>query len=227
MLRRTIFVVGLPTIVFGSWLYAQLRGQATVEFIDAPSEWVAFDANFEKTSPGAVLTITGHVYRSNDGSLREEWEVGGRGTVLVQLKNVARSLYYVLRQDNKNIWEEHPMVLPKEGYRPLLRSTAMNGLSPNAGDIEGLPLYRYVPGGSGMIHLQSPDLNFFPLVSQDVNTGARMVYFDIHRRSQPEALFMPPPDATVVHVNTPMGIVEIGPGQAVPPFPENSPTRRP
>ena len=150
MSRRRTMVIGMPFIVVGFWLHAQLRshGQFEFDFIEAPSDWVAFDASFQKTSPNGKLTITGHYYRSSDGSTRDAWAVGGRGIVLIQIKNVPYSTYYVSRQENDGVWEQHPMDLPNTGYKPLLRARGNRDLAEISDKVEGLSLFRYSSPGS-------------------------------------------------------------------------------
>jgi len=216
MNRRFIFAIGFPVIVGGLWLHSQLRSHAQFQFIDAPASWVAFDAAFQETSPMGRLTITGHCYRASDGSTREEWDVGGRGTVLITIQSIANSTFYALRQANKGVWEQHPMVLPRDGHRPLLMREDTEGLTPVGDQIEGLSLYRYGRMTSSIVQLQSPELNFFPLVIQNVNGGSRLVYYNIKRREQPQELFLPPPDASIVLRSNPMGIVAVAPGEKSP-----------
>lgn len=82
------------------------------------------------------------------------------------------------------------MRLPREGYRPALRSlTRANGLAAWPEKIQGFEVYRMTQQ-SGLVRFQAPALNFFSL-STSFN-GAYDEFYDINIREQPEELFFPP-----------------------------------
>jgi hypothetical protein len=173
--------------------------------IAAPEDWVAFDADFRKSKPDGSIDISGRFYRASDGSTREDWFAKSQ-LKMIQIQNVPLSKYYLWRSDTPNMWEDHDMKLPPFGHHPLKRHMSMEGLSGVAAPIAGHQVFRYLDKSNTM-ELQSPALNFFPLVLEDLTTGTRQEYTNIVKREPATELFVPPPGAVLEHRFEPMGIV--------------------
>jgi hypothetical protein len=157
--------------------------------IPQPDGWVPFEADVEITLPGAKLVL-GKFHRASDGSSRQEAWGDDPSERTIDIVNSERGELY--RFSKRRGWRSKPTQAP-----PVrLRYRIGRYTSPYADRVEGYVVYLQT-GPSGDAFLVAPDLNFMPLVTQDVSTGKRIVYKNIKKGEPARALFLPPPGVEV------------------------------
>jgi hypothetical protein len=107
------------------------------------------------------------------------------------------------------------MTLPPEGWVPDRYFAGRAGVSvqPLAEKVSGFEVYQQRNDRSGTIWLRAPALNFFDLVKTNSRTGVRFSYSNVRLVEPNAALFLPPPDETLLVRTEPNGIVTtLGPG---------------
>jgi hypothetical protein len=91
----------------------------------------------------------------------------------------------------------------------------MRGLEVTSEKVDGFSVVRHMDD-NGVLSLQAPDLNFFPLVTEDRrfgDGGARQVFKNIQVRDQADALFEPPAGAAIVWQSELRGLVRLKHGE--------------
>ena len=118
------FAVTFPMVFAALAIYPRLQDRSRVGAtqsapgpeITAPSEWVAFDAEMVKTYAGKSDLIYGHLYRSSDGSERQESGKQENVANVITIKNIAqKTFYYTVGTHDGGKWYSHPMRLPRDG----------------------------------------------------------------------------------------------------------------
>jgi hypothetical protein len=182
--------------------------------IPQPATWVPFQADLLVTTPEAPL-VRGRFLRGSDGSTRLETGPEGQPDRLVWINNLTQGLSY---RRHRGDWSFTELPLPEGGFHPgLFRfRTGMTGLvklnspvlvnsqsqllSSDAHQTTGATAFdavRYV-NPRGNVRILVPELNFFAIVRQDLETGRREVYFNIDVPRTPEPhLFHPPAGASL------------------------------
>ena len=158
--------------------------EATVE-IPQPTHWVPFSADFSLIhSNPAHAPSTGRLFRASNGSTRlETWLAGTPDRFVVSIRNIERATYYSHRWNRG--WISAPMELPSYGWRPLRVRANSEGLSlyryklalrsgedGSLASTSGFSAYQFV-NNSGNLWLMVPELNFYPVVKQWIQTGRR------------------------------------------------------
>ena len=165
------------------WVHAQGRPANA-------ASWVAFDATFVQTEPGA-RQIVGWFHRGADGSTREESNADGPSAPVVLIMNVNRRLAYAFE---RGAWTSYTLNIPPQGMRPDTIPRNSRQFTP-AKPIDGIDVVRFVDS-QGLVQFQAPKLNYFALVTENAG-GGREAYSNVAIREQPADLFLPPPSAVV------------------------------
>ena len=79
----------------------------------ATEGWVPFDADY--TSP----SMNGRYFRASDGSMRQEGAAQDGTKRFISIVSIARKEAYFYSSD-RNTWTVRPVIVPAEGYKPLL-----------------------------------------------------------------------------------------------------------
>lgn len=185
--------------------------------IPAPEQWIPFQADVLITIPGKA-TASGRYVRRADGSTRLDTGPTPDRLLVTSISNVAHRLRYVQRPRG---WSSVPWDdITAEGWHPGLFRFAENmpGLrklpgrvyvandnqllsaevNPPAATERAFEAYQYV-NPQGNIHILVPELNFFPILRQDIQTGRREGYSQIRLAPEsPDSAFQPPAGVVIV-----------------------------
>lgn len=180
---------------------------APVEYIDAPTSWIPFDADVTITSPSSA-PVVGRFYRASDGSRRLETGPASGSIVVISITNVPDQTQYLFSSAGSGTWKrDFDASLAFGGVPPMWRSGPNWSLHPyklairsgESGSVsadEGFEAYRVV-SAQGVATLKVPELNFFDAVIMRPD-GRYEAYANIVVREQDASLFRPPTDATMV-----------------------------
>jgi hypothetical protein len=179
--------------------------------IQAPADWVPFRAKIEKSRTGTPAVTVGLYFRADDGSTRTEFDVPRQELRNVTIMNVSNRTYYESRGP---VWCSHPMRISPDGWRPKRMREENPNLARDSRTVESFRVRQV--NSRGRVTLVAPALNFFGLVVDNPATGARTRYYDVTVGDQNPAMFVPPPNVTVLAHALPMGIITDG---TIPPTP--------
>jgi hypothetical protein len=190
----------VAAVLVSSLLAIRKSSEATIEI----TQWVAFSADFSLTHANpAHAASAGRLFRASDGSTRlETWLSGSPDRFVVSIRNIQRATYYSYRWNRG--WISAPMELPSNGWKPLRVRANSSGLSPYRyklalrrgedgalASTTGFSADQFV-NDSGNQWLLVPELNFFPVVKQWVQTGRREAVSNIVIGEPDPLLFLPP-----------------------------------
>lgn len=207
---RNTAIVAIPPILIGL-IGLSMSGslgaqrQVGVEFIEAPDNWVAFEASLSVTHPeNFQLGTVGRFYRSSNGSTRRESGPSLTDIRVIDIVNVADSAQYVFSQ--RTGWVRFPIAGDRS--RPLKYRKNVAGWSKAPGRLalkkgqsgvlsaaEGFEAYL-VTETSGVTKLRVADLNLFEVATTRPD-GLHERYADIDLVEPAAELFRPPAGATV------------------------------
>lgn len=175
------------------------------EEIPSPAGWVPFSAYGAIENPQRGMHLVGRHYRSSDGS--ERWEQGAPDVKYISIRNVPEATFYEWHSRSPDKWTAYPMQLPYGEWRPTRFAVGRAGLTGVESTIEGIRVLQQIDA-SGREAWLAPSLNFFTVkVTKSVVLGTLQTFSNFDLNEPPAHLFVPPPDATVVHSSTPRGIV--------------------
>lgn len=213
---RTRHLVGLivPLLLIAVVVAAKSHRQTTlagaapaeaVKLIDAPTEWVAFSADYVKGYPGKD-EVVGRFMRASNGSDRLESGPPDDPARVIFIHNIARSLYYSKRiaSDGRVVWVSGPMSLPADGWKPMQMREEPGRHVMLQDSIEGRAVLQ--AGSHGTVMLLAPSLNYHPLVRRVIATGYHELYRHVTLGEPAEDLFEPPPGSEIRHTDKVGGI---------------------
>lgn len=217
-MRTHRFVTTSLLIILPACMAAGVKGQVvgsaahrtpTSALVEAPTEWVAFSADFAGGLPGRE-SVMGRFFQASNGSTRLETGPIGDAARVVFIKNIAASAYYSRRvkSDGGVFWISGPMVLPSDGWKPMQMTEEPGRRVVLREKIEGFEVVQIGSGGS--VSLFAPRLNFHPLVVRRITTGYGELYHNVRLGEPAAELFTPPPGEEIRRTETPGGI-EVSP----------------
>jgi hypothetical protein len=213
-LARTLLVV-IPVVLAagatppGRHLLA--RAQSVKQIIPQPDNWVPFSANVKRVTDNGTVYV-GRFYRAADASTRTETGPSLDDVRVISIKSMPDQLLY-LWVKQRNQWISHPMQLPPGGWRPVPR--VLNDRVIATGErIEGFALMK-IDDGQNRSHVESPQLNFFPLRMTELckNATSGVVcgewYSNILIGNPPADLFKVPAGEPIVASDVPGGLRKV------------------
>jgi hypothetical protein len=178
--------------------------------IDAPTEWVAFSADFVKGQPG-MPEVVGRYFRSSTGSDRLESGTPQELDRTVFIRNIAQSLYYSKRKDldGKTFWLVGTMKLPPGGWKPKQVAENDSTRVMLSQEVEGRQVVQVT--SRDFVALMAPSLNFHTLVKRKISTGYYEIYRNVTIVEPSSDLFEPPSGVELRRTETVAGIEVIVP----------------
>jgi hypothetical protein len=162
-------------------------------FPPAPSEWVAFSAEFEVFAPGHPPRYGRHVQDEHGCQRREIPDAEDRTVITIRNELTNTTYRYADGQ-----WTAQSMRPGPERRRPSTRM-AVDGPAPSFEGFDTYILQRTVTDGSRRETIVIPALNFFLPVVQPPE-GPTLTARNIVVGPQDHALFLPPPNAKVTPI---------------------------
>jgi len=136
---RTLALLALRVLFLSVAYFGTTSGQAQshrhpdeMEW-DVPETWVEFTANITMRDANKTVRGTGRVYQNQDGSRREEWQLGDRRRI--EIENAALNLYFTAT-DRKQSWTVQPWS-GVDGRRP-------GRTDPSQDKLDGLALTQVI-----------------------------------------------------------------------------------
>lgn len=174
--------------------------------IAAPDVWVTFTAELRQETPDAA-PVVGRFYRASNGSSRTESGPESEPARVVDIKNIARGLYFTKARtpEGGEYWVEQPLVLPAEGWKPMQMAERADRLILKE-LFDGRQVVQVV-AGPGSVHFLAPSLNYYPVVKSRPLTGERTSAHVVSTAEPAAELFEPPAGATIRRSEKPGGIV--------------------
>jgi hypothetical protein len=215
LLAAPLFGLGALALYNGaSWRVASAASAVAVdqdlELVDQPPYWVPFSAELKKIDERDGSIFVGRSYRASDGSTRNETGRSFDRITSIAIKNIPQATFYLW--NTRQGWTSQPMDLPPGGLAtPRARVFNRHNMTEVDDTVEGLKLIRLETGARALY--QAPELNLYTLVilvkcTYDPGAACGTWHSNIKVGEQPVEYFLPPPDAQVLYVDTPGGIVK-------------------
>jgi hypothetical protein len=161
---------------------------------DTPGQWVPFSASMVRVFRQGQSAV-GKLYRSADGSTRNETGPAPGRVDSIGISNVPDRLYYIWRPEGG--WESRPLDLPGGRYLQPPEG-APTGATPTSERLEGMVLIKMPTNHQGITHYLVAELGYFPPVKSIMpcndgqGSGCGLWLSDIEIGEQPADLFRPP-----------------------------------
>jgi hypothetical protein len=213
MTTRRFIALALPVLVVVGVLArgkAQDASPPDGTRIVTPDTWVPFTATVRQVKPRPgreTLIVVGRMVRAGNGSERLETGPENEPARVIDIKNIARALYFTTARDTSGAmyWVEQPMKLPAGGWKPPTMSERADRVRLKE-KFDGREVVA-VTVGPGQVNLMAPSLNFYPLVKTIALTGERIEAHVISTDEPSAELFEPPAGAEIRRSDKPSGIV--------------------
>lgn len=178
--------------------------------IASPENWVPFTAEWRRVKPrpnAESVVVVGRFSRASNGSTRLESGPESEPARVIDIKNIARRLYYTTARDanGNRYWVEQPLRLGPDGWKPMLMRERADRVVLKE-PFDGRQVVSVVVG-PGMVDLMAPALNFYPLVKTYIPTGDRTEAHVVSTDEPAGDLFEPPAGAEIRRSEKPAGIV--------------------
>jgi hypothetical protein len=203
--RTALAMTILPLAVLGILarnILARTSSAGSAEPVEAPADWVPFQANVTITNPDTPA-VRGRYYRASDGSERLETGPSEQDIRVIMIRNFSERVAYLF---SSKAWTREP-IEPLNGGKPLqwrkgsnwiehpYRLALRRGESGSLTADVGLFVYR-VATEQGVITFKAPELNLFDVIRQRPD-GRYEVYSEIDQVEPPRDVFAPPVGVSV------------------------------
>ncbi len=193
-----VLSLGLASVV-GAAYQIQPFGESKATVVSGPEHWVPFEADLVVTDAQGKVTTTGRIYRSSDGSLRQDSFAPAAKSSHTVIFSIQKRMVFYLRPPTAPSWEAYPLQLPKAGYRPK-RQVALSALKQGSKQtIAGFEAWEYARGGrtEDAQRVQvAPNLNFYPMGFADRQSTQTMT--NVLLREPSRSVFAPPDGVNII-----------------------------
>jgi hypothetical protein len=193
-----VFAIVLPLLLLTGFSIAPRLRQDSTPVVRQPSNWVAFEADWLQTQPGAP-DFRGRYFRGSDGSYRSEQQAIDGSRNAISIGNVPRAIFYTYLSPPGR-WYSRPFPVGPDGRLKIVqRRVTEPELIRLEERREGFELYEHRDRDNN-VQKQAPALNFFTLELQSPGTGVHQVFSNIRLREPSRILFELPEGVTPLFV---------------------------